>query len=707
MLSTKMLIDYILLRWTDFSNLELPVHLLRQTAFFLFLLLMPCNTSATSSGSNTAPSREVYTTYSGASNSINGFAGMYNGFALANNSASVTFNSCFPVGNTICLNGGIVTLSQDLFLDSGLIITTTGTFVGNNHTIEFAQHDQIISLPSLGPINKLTYTATGTNNALTLDWSPDGKYLAVGTIAQSSTGPELQIYAFNGLSLTLTASLHTGLTTVEVAWQRAVPSSYYYLVAATTSGLYAYQFTPTALSLHATSTITGINVAAVCWHPSGNSVAVSQYSPYAAGIYTFNAGALTFKTSYTLASSFQDTAIQFDPSGSYLAVGVHATQSFQVFSWNGTILNSVAISNYGANCESVCWTYNGSLIVVGTIGGPYRLSTWSFNRSTNSLSSSPIPSCSIGGLPYIFSVDIRPDGRVVACGDGESGGYVRIFALNPFEQQLTAVTSYLLSVVTVNQLKWSPNGQYLACADSSGNVTIFNFLPGTMNLQNTNLIFNSPVQLQGPLLFSGVCSIAGGGNTLNLNSQSITVATGSSLLFKNIVLEGITGTNLQCADSTGIISFENVSCLVNNTMQINQGQLAIIGDLSITGTGTFVYASNQTSTIFHGAQWYFDRGMTFSYFSQNGSNNLINFADSTAQLYLYETALYAQPTGLQLSKGTVTIDGQCPFYSYASTQTNGILIGDGLTNANNVNLIILPESGIDVGSSYVVYQNVN
>ena len=126
----------------------------------------------------------------------------------------------------------------------------------------------------------------------------------------------------------------------------------------------------------------------------------------------------------------------------------------------------------------------------------------------------------------------------------------------------------------------------------------------------------------------------------------------------------------------------------------------------MTGTGTFIYSSSQMSTIFHGAQWYFDRGMTFSYFPQNGANNLINFADSTAQLYLYETALYAQSNGLQLAKGTVTIDGFCPFYSYASTQSSGILIGDGLTNPNNVNLMVLPESGIDVGSGYVVYQNV-
>jgi len=173
-----------------------------------------------------------------------------------------------------------------------------------------------------------------------------------------------------------------------------------------------------------------------------------------------------------------------------------------------------------------------------------------------------------------------------------------------------------------------------------------------------------------------------------------------------MVLEGITGTNLQCLDSTGTIKFQNVICVVNNTMQFSQGQLAILNDCTMTGTGTFIYSSNQAATVAANSQWRFDRGMTFSYYPQSGANNLINFANRTAQLYLYETALHAQPAGLRFTKGTVAIEGWCPFYSDALTPANGILFGDNVLSANNVNLMILAESGINPESGYVVYQNI-
>jgi len=54
----------------------------------------------------------------------------------------------------------------------------------------------------------------------------------------------------------------------------------------------------------------------------------------------------------------------------------------------------------------------------------------------------------------------------------------------------------------------------------------------------------------------------------------------------------------------------------------------------------------------------------------------------------------------------VSIDGQCPFYSEATTSTGGIVFGDNLSSGNDVNLKIMPESIVDVRSGYVVYQNV-
>src|SRR3989344_1112995 len=48
------------------------------------------------------------------SNEIRGFAWMQNGFSLANSTTSCLFNALFPVSGTVDLNGGTLTLAQNL-----------------------------------------------------------------------------------------------------------------------------------------------------------------------------------------------------------------------------------------------------------------------------------------------------------------------------------------------------------------------------------------------------------------------------------------------------------------------------------------------------------------------------------------------------------------------------------------------------------------
>jgi len=674
------------------------------SGLLVLLLSAPCS-KCTNYGSDSTPSRVAFTQISEAPNNILGFAGMYNGFFLAGATTAVSFQSYLPVGTTMILNGGTVSLSTDLFLDSELIIGSSGIITGNNFNVEFASHDQLISLPYLGLVNRLNNQAAGGADN-TVDWSYDNKYLAVGTALQSGAGTELKIYSFDGLTLTLTASFNVELIVYQVGWQPVTPPPYY-LVAGTSSGLHAYQFTPPSTLVPTSTVATGTAVYAVAWHPSGNKVAVGKnLASEEIAVYNFSAGTLSTNTGYNFSpdATVQQRALDFDFTGSYLAVGVSAANQLRVLYWNGTAITTTASANVGQIVNAVNWSPDGSLLAIGLTGGSNRLQIYGFDRSLNSLTS--LPTYNVGETQQVDSVDWSPDSRVLASGRATGANFqLRLFAINPIAQRLLIAGEFTLGN-SGNQVKWSSDGNYLAAADQSGNVSVFSFPTGTMTLSNANVVFNSPVQLRGPISFSGTSIIDCNGYTFDLNSQNFSLAAGASLLFKNVVLEGITGNNLYCLNSAGTISFKNVACVLNNNMTFTLGQLAIIGDCTMTGTGTFIYQSNQKSTISSGATWYFDRGMTFSYYPTGGSNNRINFADSTAQLYLYETALFAQSNGLQLTKGTVSIDGHCPFYSEATTQTGGILVGDGSSSANNVNIMILPESGIDVGSGYVVYQNV-
>ncbi len=748
------------LRETDFSSLELPVHPepvegnerislnrshdLRETTgqastscrlhqdfvgqicgqaarmvFFVLLLLVSSGIWAMSVGSNTAPSRETFANFSPNSSpsTINAFAGMDYGFMIGTNlTTTVNFNSYFPVGNVMFLNGNTLSLGTDLYLASDLIIPSLGYINGNNHRIEFAPHDQTIMLPNPAlQINLLNNQKPNTSSDWATAWSADNNYVAVGTV-WSSTGYELFIYSFNGLTLMLTASIGNMANNVnDVAWQPATEPPYY-LVAASDGGLFAYQFTPPSTLVLKSTGYTDANAAeAVAWHPSGNIVAACPYRDWIY-IYSFNSatGALTkISTSPSVLPQYCiKGTLNFDYSGNYLACGcVAGANQLQVFSYNATTssLTSVASASTGQNLYALAWSPDGTMIAVG--GSANQIQVYSFNRSTNTLTL--IPSYTVGDLPVLVeSLNWSPDGTILAALlNSNYGCPFFLLKVNTSAQRLLGLAGYPM-IYTPVSIRWSPNGTYLAVADNTGYINVFNLLANVVNttpltLTNANVVFNSPVQLQAPVSCGGACIIDGNGYTLNLNSQSLNVKSGgASLLFRNIMLEGITGTNLQCLDTLGTISFENVTCVVNNSLQFNQGQLAIIGECIMTGTGQFIYTSNQGSTIFHGAQWYFDRGMTFSYFPQNSAKNLISFADSTAQLYLYETALYIQSSGLQLTKGTLKIDGQCPFYSYATSSANGILIGDNANSANNVNVMILPESGIYEERGYVIDQNI-
>lgn len=248
-------------------------------------------------------------------------------------------------------------------------------------------------------------------------------------------------------------------------------------------------------------------------------------------------------------------------------------------------------------------------------------------------------------------------------------------------------------------ISWAPHIGTLSIPSTVG-------LPGALYINNANITFNAFTQLQAPLYFTGVCTLDGQGYTMNLGSGSINVTDGSSLLIQNMTIKGLSNSNIVCLDSQATVSFDQVTCQLSANYTFSQGQLALIGDTFMTGTYAFIYTTTKQSTIYSGATWYFDSGMTFSYIPASGATNLLNFQNSEATLYFYETSLYAPSTGLSLTKGTLTVQGNCPVYSDALSAANGIILGDGVTTSSDMSLNILPESGLQIVSGYLVNNNV-
>ncbi len=245
-------------------------------------------------------------------------------------------------------------------------------------------------------------------------------------------------------------------------------------------------------------------------------------------------------------------------------------------------------------------------------------------------------------------------------------------------------------------------GNSVILPDSISTFTI----PGPTRFDNTDLVLNSDVALTGSVTFTGTSIIDGNNFTIDCINGYIVTGTSSTLTIRNVTLKNISAGKVYCIDSTGTIILNNMTWLQNNNYTFSAGTLNIANDVFFSGGPyTFAYTTTKTCTILSNAMWYFDSGMTFSY-APSAGQTLLTFADTTGQFYLYETTLYASAVGLKLTKGMVIIEGNCAFVSAGASPAQGILLGDGISSANDLLLKIMPESGVLQTSGYVVYQNV-
>lgn len=100
-------------------------------------------------GSNTVPSRQASSVaFTGVGNQIIGFVVMENGFSLANNATACLYNAFFPIGRTIALGSGTLTLNQNFSLLSTTVWTTGGVITGNGYQISLPDIIGTFTVPS-------------------------------------------------------------------------------------------------------------------------------------------------------------------------------------------------------------------------------------------------------------------------------------------------------------------------------------------------------------------------------------------------------------------------------------------------------------------------------------------------------------------------------------------------------------------------------
>lgn len=213
----------------------------------------------------------------------------------------------------------------------------------------------------------------------------------------------------------------------------------------------------------------------------------------------------------------------------------------------------------------------------------------------------------------------------------------------------------------------------------------------------------------------GVCQINGNRSVLSLaQNGQIIVSEGSTLVLKDLVIQGVAEHNICCVDNDGSLIIDNVDWQQDGDYTFSIGSMSFINNVVFHGDGTkFIYQSSRTSTIKSAATLKLDTGLTFSYDPVVvASKNLLVFESDTATLALRDASLHITTTGMQLDSGRLNIKGNCCISSetqvvdFETTIDEGVTIGSG-----NIEDDLYVEIGIGsilrVKQGALIYNNVD
>jgi hypothetical protein len=193
------------------------------------------------------------------------------------------------------------------------------------------------------------------------------------------------------------------------------------------------------------------------------------------------------------------------------------------------------------------------------------------------------------------------------------------------------------------------------------------------------------------------------GKNINFGTYGEIFISGSdaSLSIQDAIVENISGNKIRCSDDTTTLSVDNVTWIQDANYSFTKGTLSVNGLWTIQGRNTsFIYSSNEESTIQKDAELIFDRNVTFSYNSATATN--LAMIDDTSILHLNGATLQGVED-LRLTKGIIAFDESSTF-SIESGKT--IYFGNNST-LENITLEFGKNSQLTIaGDGTLTNQNV-
>ena len=311
------------------------------------------------------------------------------------------------------------------------------------------------TLKEASPLGTPEFTFSSDNPVNTISWSPESKYLAIGQ-DYVSTGSTLQILRFDDINIT--------------------------------------QF--------ATADPNDQNISSISWSPNGDYLAVGTENDTDPGdseflIYKFDPNAVypDFLTSVTtLDIGAKVNSISWSPNGYYIALGTNTgatDEEIQIWGYDGQDISLFTSVDKSSNVVGLDWSPDGKFLAAIYAS---TLEIFSFNP----IAGTPFESKIIQTGSPLYSGSLRSiDWSPIAHGTkyiltigGTSTGTINIQVLEyDGDSTLSSiVTTLSLGDITINSLKWSPNGKYILTAGERSSGYSADVL--TFNASTPSLISN-------------------------------------------------------------------------------------------------------------------------------------------------------------------------------------------------------------------------
>ena len=316
----------------------------------------------------------------------------------------------------------------------------------------------------------VTVTGAGQGTvANTVDWSPDGAYLAAGGTTEVG-GYEIQVFLFDRVAgtLTRTSTQNQGSECKGVSWS---PDGTYLATSGEVEGsdsIQVFSFNSVTGKLTKTDGQSqGDPGQGISWSPDGTYLATSgdEEGGDEVQIFSFNSttGTLT-RTDGVSMGTLVAYDVAWTSDGAYLAAGGTAGAGDDIaiflFDRNAETLSKKDGASQGSSCLTVSWSPDDAYLATGGVAEVAdEIQVFSFNKTSETLSKVAGAS---QGAPFCQSVEWSPDGAYLATTGNTEGGYeIQIFSFNRATEQLTFVGGAAQGTAGAD-VAWSPDGAYLA-----------------------------------------------------------------------------------------------------------------------------------------------------------------------------------------------------------------------------------------------------